>query len=193
VSRERILDAAVEVLVEFGYAGASTLEIQRRAGVTRGRLTHHFPSRDELLVAAANHLASSRLEQLAEAETADSDSAMNLAERIDQAISYIWSTFQQDYFWAATELWLGARHSQGLIDALLPAERHLYSTVRKMIDVAFGTELVARQGYVACRELLFTSMRGVALTYAFDIRDPRGDPHLEQWRTAARVMLDVSV
>ena len=56
-SRARILDAAVACLVESGYSGATTLQIQARAGVSRGRLLHHFPSRDELLVAASRHLA----------------------------------------------------------------------------------------------------------------------------------------
>ena len=44
-SRLLILDAAVACLVEEGYAGASTLAVQARAGVSRGRLLHHFPSR----------------------------------------------------------------------------------------------------------------------------------------------------
>ena len=49
-SRLRILDAAVACLVESGYAGTTTLTIQARAGVSRGRLLHHFPSKETLLV-----------------------------------------------------------------------------------------------------------------------------------------------
>src|SRR4051794_23090445 len=60
-SRTRILDAAVSALVEGGYSAATTLTIQARAGVSRGRLLHHFPSRDLLLVAAAQHLAVKRV------------------------------------------------------------------------------------------------------------------------------------
>jgi AcrR family transcriptional regulator len=61
VSRRRILDAALEGLVEAGYAGASTLMVQRRAGMSRGGLLHHFPSKDDLFVAAAQHLARARV------------------------------------------------------------------------------------------------------------------------------------
>jgi AcrR family transcriptional regulator len=50
-TRGRILDAAVEVLSTRGYAGLRTAEVATKAGVSRGALTHHFPSRDELLVA----------------------------------------------------------------------------------------------------------------------------------------------
>ena len=63
-SRLLILDAAVACLVEDGYAGASTLAVQARAGVSRGRLLHHFPSRAELLVAAAEHLSTTLLAEV---------------------------------------------------------------------------------------------------------------------------------
>src|SRR3954463_10833907 len=65
-SRALILEAAVACLVEDGSAGAATLAVQARAGVSRGRLLHHFPSRAELLVAAAQYLATSSLAALQE-------------------------------------------------------------------------------------------------------------------------------
>ena len=42
-------------------ARSSTLMVQRRAEVSRGGLLHHFPSKDALLVAAAQHLAAVRV------------------------------------------------------------------------------------------------------------------------------------
>jgi AcrR family transcriptional regulator len=50
-TRRRIVQAARELVVEHGYAGVSTSEIQRRAGVSRGGLYHHFASRQELMSA----------------------------------------------------------------------------------------------------------------------------------------------
>src|SRR5262245_11831889 len=44
-TRGRILDAAVESLIEAGVAGTTTLEVQKRADVSRGALLHHFPSK----------------------------------------------------------------------------------------------------------------------------------------------------
>lgn len=189
VSHARILDAAVEVLVEKGYAQASTLEIQRRAGVSRGRLTHHFPSRERLLVAAVHHLVVARTGAIVAASVGLGLAPERSVERIDQAVDLLWRTFQEPYVWAAVELWLAARHSDELTQALLPLERALYASIRPAIDGMFGAHHAARPHYVALRELLFTSMRGVALAYAFDRRDPRRDPHLPQWREAARRML----
>src|SRR3954463_7063067 len=85
-SRALILEAAVACLVEDGYAGASTLAVQARAGVSRGRLLHHFPSRAELLVAAAQPLAGTSLvavQRRAERLMADSPAGR---ERVERAI-----------------------------------------------------------------------------------------------------------
>jgi hypothetical protein len=51
-------------------------------------------------------------------------------------------------------------------------------------------QLVAHPRYPQVRELLLTSMRGVGLTYAFDPRDPRTDPHLRIWKDLARSLLE---
>src|SRR4051812_50089149 len=93
-SRLLILDAAVACLVEDGYAGASTLAVQARAGVSRGRLLHHFPSRAELLVAAAGHLSTTLLAEVqVRAAAALADLPAGRA-RVDRAIDLMWATFQ---------------------------------------------------------------------------------------------------
>jgi hypothetical protein len=86
-------------------------------------------------------------------------------------------------------MWTAARTNGGIAAALLPEERRLGAVVRTVVDGMFGVELASRPGYPAVRELLLTSMRGVALTYGFDPRDPAGDPHLAQWKATARRML----
>lgn len=182
VTQQHILDSAVEVLIELGYSGASTLKIQERAGVTRGRLLHQYPSRDALLVAAVQHIAEARV--AATRDLINWPSAHD--ERADAAVEAMWSTYHQGYFWAATELWLAARHNRSLAEALAPNERALGTAIRAAIDEMFGPDLTARPGYGGLREILNTSMRGVALTYTFEPRDPLTDQHLTIWKSLAR-------
>ena len=68
--RERLLGAAVDCLIERGYAGTSTTLVSERAGVSRGAQLHHFPSKADLLVAAVEHLAEVRGQELSAAATA---------------------------------------------------------------------------------------------------------------------------
>src|SRR3954454_4685231 len=94
-SRLLLLDAAVACLVEDGYAGASTLAVQARAGVSRGRLLHHFPSRAQLLVAAAEHLVAHQLEEVGRHAAALMADQPTGRERVDRAIDLMWATFQE--------------------------------------------------------------------------------------------------
>ena len=54
--RRRILDAAVDLLAQKGYAGFRTADVANAAGVSRGAQTHHFPSKDDLVVAVVAHV-----------------------------------------------------------------------------------------------------------------------------------------
>ena len=54
-TRERLLRAAVDACVEFGYDGATLADIARRAGVSTPAVYSHFSGKAALLVAASKH------------------------------------------------------------------------------------------------------------------------------------------
>ncbi|MFJ5711548.1 MULTISPECIES: ScbR family autoregulator-binding transcription factor [unclassified Streptomyces] len=47
-TRQTILEAAADVFDELGYEAATISEVLKRAGVTKGALYFHFPSKEEL-------------------------------------------------------------------------------------------------------------------------------------------------
>ncbi|WP_224402229.1 TetR/AcrR family transcriptional regulator [Pseudonocardia sp. ICBG1034] len=189
-SRARILDAAVACLIDGGYSGSTTLTIQSAADVSRGRLLHHFPSRDRLLVAAAQHLAVKRVADTEERvrRVLEADQ-VGLFERADRVIELLWESFAEPHFWAAVELWTAARSNSEIAEALRPEEKRLGAAIRASMARMFGDELAGRPRFKQLRDLLLTSMRGTALTYTFDPRDPAGDAMLPQWKDLARVLL----
>lgn len=66
-TRERLLEAAVELLEEGGYAAASVAAIAERGGVAAGALYRHFPSKAELFVEVFRDTAEQELAALYEA------------------------------------------------------------------------------------------------------------------------------
>ena len=190
-SRARILDAAVACLVDGGYSGATTLTIQGEADVSRGRLLHHFPSRDRLLVAAAQHLAVKRVADTETRITRVLDGLpVGTFERADRVVELLWQSFAEPHFWASVELWTAARSNAEIAEALRPEERRLGAAIRGSMARMFGAELASHPRFKQVRDLLLTSMRGAALTYTFDPRDPAADPMLPQWKDLVRVLLD---
>jgi AcrR family transcriptional regulator len=67
--RRAILDAAVSVVVERGYAAARVADIAARAGTSTGTVHYYFPTKVDVLDAALQH-ASERSHQRHRAELA---------------------------------------------------------------------------------------------------------------------------
>src|SRR3954463_4571128 len=57
-TRSKLLDAALHVMRLKGYAATTVDDICKAAGLTKGSFFHHFASKEELGLAAAEHFAS---------------------------------------------------------------------------------------------------------------------------------------
>jgi AcrR family transcriptional regulator len=133
-TQAKVLDATVESLVELGYAKTTTQEVNRRAGVSRGALLHHFPTRESLVVAAVGHLVDRRMtEILSRPRTGDED------------ISVIFEAFSGPLFDAALELWVAARTDAGLRDAMIPLEQKVSDALLTGSAELFGSRYTPEQ------------------------------------------------
>jgi AcrR family transcriptional regulator len=103
--RTRLLDATVDCLVRYGYAGTTTTRVTELAGVTRGAQVHHFPTRADLLAAAVRHLAARRAELAYERI----DAVRRAADPIDAGLDLMWAVHQGPIQFATVELWVAAR------------------------------------------------------------------------------------
>ena len=176
-TRGALLRATIAALVELGYAATTTQEVQRRAGVSRGALTHHFASKAELLLAAMDQL----YEEFS-ASIRDAAAGLPSGEaRVRPAIELLWERFNGPLFEAAMELWIAARTDPELRAALLPHERRLGGQLRTLCLEVFGPELARHPAAETAYGLLLTSMRGQAMTYALQPDAPRDGPHLQHW------------
>jgi AcrR family transcriptional regulator len=83
-TRERLLEAAVELLEEGGYAAASVAAISTRAGVAAGALYRHFPSKAELFVEVVREMAARELAVLGETSAREGGT---VAEKLDAIVA----------------------------------------------------------------------------------------------------------
>lgn len=118
-TRELLLDATIDCLIDLGYSGASVHEICRRAGVSRGAQQHHFATKAELMTSALRHLFGKLNDQLTDVDLPPGDAA------IPTGIDVLWANFSGTLSTAAMELWVAARTDPELRAALLPVDREL--------------------------------------------------------------------
>ena len=167
-TRRALLDAAVESLIEVGFARTTTLEVQRRANVSRGALLHHFPSKTELLVAAVDHLAYMRAIQL-------KSLASELPEgraRTDAVLELLWQCFSGAFFQVAMELRTAARTDAELRPVLIAAERSLRDRILAQAHTLFGRDVADHPGLDRALDFALQFMIGAAMTSVLH-EDPR--------------------
>lgn len=70
-TRQRLIDATVELLAEGGYAAATVNALTARAGVAAGTLYRHFGSKEELFVEIFRTLSGREVEAMAVAGSGD--------------------------------------------------------------------------------------------------------------------------
>jgi AcrR family transcriptional regulator len=179
-TRSRVLDATVDALVEDGYAATTISHIQERAGVARGTLLHHFPTRAALLVAVVEDIAARRLDVL------DRRAGARPSGDWDEAIDLVWRDLQSPAFLAALELWVAARTDPALRSALAPVERTVFEAVHRAV-----TSIVADDDPRAPTLVQFTIdlLTGSTMTTLLvdDARPQR--VLLDRWRRALPVLL----
>lgn len=196
-SRELILDATIECLLSEGYAATTTVRVQAMAGVTRGRLLHHFPSKQDLLTAAVARLGEQRLNRRLEGEDDEFDRMLgaerpaeaDVGARSDWAILTLWTGLMHSSFFSALELWTASRTDNDLAASVRSHEKAVLDRVRENSRELFGTELTRRPGFDEFFTMVFASMRGMAVTYTFSRRDPHREPMLATWQRTARTLL----
>ncbi|NGO06232.1 TetR/AcrR family transcriptional regulator [Streptomyces sp. HC44] len=82
-SREKLLQAALELVSEHGYEATTLGDIADRAGSARGLVSYYFPSKRQLVQSAVHRLMHCTLQETLEREPRTEDGRELLARAID--------------------------------------------------------------------------------------------------------------
>ena len=130
-TRRAVLDAAIQCYVTLGYANTTTTEIAKTAGISRGAMIHHFPTKRELLHASVHHLVDRRIEEFVAAirEVRKDEDPVNF-----EGVEAYWDHLKSDLFTAFNELRVAARTDDELGNIMRTAndrfETEWYKAVR---------------------------------------------------------------
>ena len=158
-TRARLLDAAVEELLDRGYAGLTTPGVAARAGVSRGAQQNHFPRKAALVAAAVRHLATRQLEELRE-QLADVPVG---SQRVHAGLDVLYEQYSSRLFAAVVELALASRADEELREVIQAEERVIAETMRTTAAVIFGDGFPASRDEALRWGTLLSAIRGVAL------------------------------
>lgn len=132
-TRLKLLDAAVDSLIEMGYAATSTTEVARRAGVSRGAQTHHFPTKSELVVAAIEHVFTTQAHTFRTVFVELPDDQRTMAHAVD----HLWEIVGGPAYSAILELIVAARTDHALSPVVQAVAASFQQTIEDLLAELF--------------------------------------------------------
>jgi AcrR family transcriptional regulator len=117
-TRNRLVEATVDCLNRYGYAGTTTILVSDTSRVTRGGMLHHFPSKVEMLIATAEYC----LERMSEERRTRSALQNN---------AVILEVERGRFGVALTEIMIGSRSDAELAQRFKPVAEKMLSLQRQ--------------------------------------------------------------
>jgi AcrR family transcriptional regulator len=179
-TRARLLDATVDCLTKYGYAGTTTPRIAELAGLTRGAQVHHFGSKHELMSAAMHHMTA---KTVATVVASFKDGYTKVADPLGAIFDLIWDVHVAPGFVPVVELWVAGR-----TDPELGREVAKFAPIAASAVTAAVLEPVPHHLHDAMLEFVYTAMdtlRGILIPSFVD-RD--GQQARRRWETATTAL-----
>lgn len=182
--RTRLLDATVECLVKYGYAGTTTPRVAEIAGVTRGAQIHHFRSKEDLVVAAIEHLA----QQRTQAAMQEFGRISLDADPMPAVLDFIWDAHQGPLFAATMELWVAARTDPALARQISRVEPLVNGT----LITAIGQLMPEHPDPKAIRNLVYTAMDALRGILMWTFVDGDAERARRRWDRACEHLREIA-
>ncbi|GAA1993672.1 TetR/AcrR family transcriptional regulator [Amycolatopsis minnesotensis] len=176
VTRQRVLEAAIESLAEQGWRGAAASAVAQRAGVSRGAAQHFFPTREALFTAAIEHVTAVRLAEIRERVTALP--AANRSTR--DIIEMLAELYRGPLFRAALHLWSAGSTDTEVHPHVVALEQQVGKQAHRAAVELLGVDETSPGARETVQGLL-DLIRGLGLADVMTDDSPRRGTVLAHW------------
>ncbi len=149
-THEALVQATLELLVEHGWAGVTSVAVCARAGLTRGAFVHHFDGLPALFAAALDHRYAA-LASVAQSQPRPTS--------VTDLVTHAWQTMIGIDFKVVIEAWLAAANDDELGAALGPVIERFAKLVHPEQRPDLLSDEAAQSFFLLARE----TMLGLAL------------------------------
>jgi AcrR family transcriptional regulator len=164
ITRTAILEATLACLADIGYARTTADSIVRRAGLSRGAMTHDFKSRAEVFGAAAQFVVERRAaeyDRLIGSMRVRPPGQLSLQDMRD-TMAVLQKYYALPSYLALNELQRGARTDIEFRRAMLPLEKSLDKMISDSMLKHFPFLAEVEQTRQVLMDLIQSSMRPLA-------------------------------
>ena len=158
-TRTAILEATLACFYDIGYGATTTEKVANQAGVSRGAMLHHFPSRLHLVREATRYLYAKRLQIFEEQERKVNEGAEYT--RVSEGIDAYWQLLRSPLFTVFHELSVAARTDDDLREAMALDQQRLDASWGK-VAVRLFPDLAQSEDFETANLLTVYLLEGMA-------------------------------
>jgi AcrR family transcriptional regulator len=155
-----VINAAIALIVERGFAHTTMADVAARAGLTRGAIQHHFQNRVDLVRAIISDVEKDVVDLFSAAAPAPN---VSIERRIEILIDGLGAVVESPSYRAAMDIWFTSRSDPDLRDAAFQSFRRYSDHLRDLWRSTFGKE-VPEQAIADCRRVVVAVARGVVVS-----------------------------
>lgn len=183
ITREKLMDAALECIAEFGYQAATMDQIVARAGTSRGAQVHHFPTKLDLVEAAMEHLLNKVVADVRE----HTDKIREDRERPEELFEYLWTHyFSGQAFQVNLELVVAARTNARLKERTSAVSDRFHKSLDDCWYLLCRSSSMEQRRLVLLLNLTVTLLRGMGFQLILWDRKDYFNELLQEWQNMMR-------
>jgi AcrR family transcriptional regulator len=160
-TKNLIVEAAIHCFVEIGYARTTTTAIANNAGLSRGAMLHHFPSKMDIVRAAVAHLHAKRLRAFR--KTVQRTPVQG--DRVHTNLEAYWQHVRHPMFVAFFELAVAARTDSELAAILRPAQEAFEEEWHRTAREVFTEWHTSNTNFDLALDLTRYVLEGMAISF----------------------------
>lgn len=177
LTRDRLINAVIEVIRQKGYAGLRARDVTATSGVTWGAAQHLFGDKNELLLQVATRVSDSLVQQL---DTRNEARGGDLRQRVATVVNLIWEVYSsQDYF-AMVEIVRGTRADVKFHEKLVESLARLSVRIERLWLDIFEDAAASEAQSLACCNIVVLTLSGLAARKIYLRLGPQTDAILEE-------------
>lgn len=162
-TRERLLDAALDLMQSKGHAQLSVHGVARAAGMTAGAVQHHFSSKAALMLEVITRL----IGQLEDASDFWPPAHWALKRRADHFVQQAWAQlYGQPRFTVAWSAYLAAREDTLMVAHIVAQRSVLTASLQHRMAQSFP-EMCQGPLAMARVQFVLSALRGIGLVAPF--------------------------
>lgn len=186
VTRERLLEATLDVIYAEGLRSTTIQRVIEAAGLSRGAVLYHFPTRDDLIEAAVIHSMTAAEARIRE------NARLMLEGRIDIAgfVRILWQIFSGRFQNVAMEHMIESRTNAALREKIRPSVQRFHDAINEIWTELYRAGRISAGKAHVLLNMTLCLIRGMQIQTIYRGNDPAYyEPMIETWSEILSVMV----